>query len=128
MKQNKKALYALAAVLTMSSAAAGIALADADIEVKAYTPPAITAPEPIVAAPQPVYIKEEVKPIVVEKPQPVVVNTVYVEEAVEAKPVIETVPCNRPLHDCNIIAQPMPVAQPMPEPVVETPCEGPQEE
>ncbi len=123
MKQNKKALYALAAVLTMSTAVAGIAAADADIEVKAYTPPAIAAPEPIVAAPQPIYIKEEVKPIVVEKPQPVVVNTVYVEEAVEAKPIIETVPCNRPMQDCNMVVQP----QPMPV-VAPAPCESSEEE
>lgn len=142
MKQNKNALYALAAVLTMSTAVAGIAMADADIEVKAYTPPVIAAPEPIVPAPQPVYIKEEVKPIVVEQvqkvvaePQPVVVNTVYVEEAVQAQPVVETVPCNRPAHDCNMVVQPMPVqpapmVAPQPEPVANTsaPCDGPEEE
>ena len=121
MKQNKKALYALVATLTMSTAVAGIASADADIETKGYTPPAVIAPEPIVAAPQPVYIKEEVKPVIKKvavTPKQVVVKTVFVEENVKAP---QPMPCLRPMHDCYVEA---PAVQPEPA----APCKGPEEE
>ena len=142
MKQNKKALYALTAVLTMSTAVAGMAVADADIEVRGYTPPAVMAPEPIVAAPQPIYIKEEIKPVeirqvqkVVEEPQPVVVKTVYVEEAIKTEaqhPVaVQEIPCNSPQHDCAMIvpqaveSAPLAVAAPAPVVRSDKPCNTP---
>ena len=144
MKQNKNALYALAAVLTMSTAVAGIAMADADIEVKAYTPPVIAAPEPIVPAPQPVYIKEEVEQVVVEQPQPVVVEPAPMPctspaqdcfVAPQPAPVVEPapMPCASPAQDCFVAPQPapIPVAEPEPQPeIVRTgvPCDGPEEE
>lgn len=70
MKKQTKILYALTVALGISTAIAGIAAADADVEVKAYTPQAITKPQPLVAMPQPVYVHEEIKPQPVAQPEP----------------------------------------------------------
>lgn len=70
MKTQTKILYALTVALGVSTAIAGIAAADADIEIKAYTPQAITEPQPLVVKPQPVYVHEEIKPQPVAQPEP----------------------------------------------------------
>lgn len=139
MKEHKTALYTLALALGLNVATTGIAAADADVEVKGYKPQVITQPQRLVAAPQPVYVKEEVKPVVAEKievqPQPMVVE----QPKVATQPIYEQVPmvvpqpqpqpvvqpCTSPMGDCGIVAQPVPQPQPVyaPAPCTTNDCE-----
>ncbi len=80
MKKQTKIFYALTVALGISTALAGIAAADADIQVRAYTPQAVVRPQPLVAAPQPVYVKE---PVAVEEQKP---EIIYHSAPVEPAP------------------------------------------
>lgn len=132
MKKHTKTLYTLTVALGLSTAMVGVARADADIEVKTYTPQPVVQPERLVAAPQPIYVQEEVKPVVAEKikiePQPVKVQPQPVYQPV---PMVVPQPAPQPVPCVTAECAPEPVIEPapcvteecMPQPVIEpAPC------
>ena len=141
MKKQTNIFCTLAVALGMSTAIAGIAAADADIEVKAYTPQAVIRPQPLVAAPQPVYVKETAQPQAVfaeEKEPEVIYHSAPVEPAPQPvmgvpQPIYLTSPTPPPAANlaqkkgCNKCkscgcSQPAPMIAPAPIPAP-TPCQ-----
>ncbi|MBR1825628.1 MAG: hypothetical protein IJ770_03480 [Alphaproteobacteria bacterium] len=139
MKRNIKALYALTVALGVSTAIAGIATADSDIEAKPYAPQAVTKPEPIIVR-TPVYVKEPVKPKVEEAkpevvyysapevpyaepvraaPQPIYLTS-PVPPAIPNSPSKEKCGCTKCNSGCNNV---QPVVAPAPV-VAPTPCQA----